>query len=295
MEAFKQVRANPGFAGTGEPRLCGYGRTPALRVRANPGFAGTIRAVNPRVVLPIAVLIVIAVIAFVAARPSPSTPVLTPEIQPPGAEVPIGSGLKVRVPERQISGVIETPTPLEHPFVAALIGTRVIATASANEGVYSLSLPATLEDAPLTGLKEVKLPNGEGRLRAKKILLGFDGMGANVRFVAFDDVNNNTQPDPEETSIDLAPFRAGQDNAMRGFFRYGLVLVPEAAGLKETQDHPTGAKNFYRYDLELSPGWHVIEGEFASQGFDIRESTGNRFDLIVPRTPSGNGPAGLVK
>lgn len=252
-------------------------------------------AVNPRVFVPIAVLIVIAVIAFAAMRPSPSTPVLIPEIQPPGSEVPIGTGMTIRVPARQLEGVVETPTPLANPFVAAMIGTRVIATASANEGVYGLTLPATLEDAPLIGLKEVKLPNGEGRLRATKILPGFDGMGANVRFVAFDDVNNNMQPDPEEKSIDLAPFRAGQDNAMRGFFRYGLVLVPEASSLKETQDHPTGAKGFYRYDLEFKPGWHMIEGEFASQGYDIRESTGDKFDLIVPRTPSGKGPAELVK
>ena len=240
-------------------------------------------------------LVALAALAFVGLRPSPSVPVLTPPIQQPGSQVSVGSGSSVRVPVRRISGVVETPTPLKNPFVAALIGTRVILTASANENVYSLDLPATLEDAPLTGLKDVKLPNGEGRLRATKILSGFDGLGANLRFVAFDDGNNNTQPDPDEPSIDLVPFKRGQDTAMRGFFRYGVVLVPEAAGLKETQDHPTGAKRFYRYDLALTPGWHVIEGEFASQGYDIREARGEGFDLIVPRVPSGKGPSGLEK
>jgi hypothetical protein len=245
-------------------------------------------AVNPRVIAPIAVLIVIAVIAFMAMRPA--NPVVAPATSSPEATATSShSGLSINIPERTLEGAVETPTPLANPHVAALIGSQVIAQTAVKDNGYKLILPAKLEDAALTDLEEVKLPNGDGRLKS-------DGaVGATVRFMAFDDANGNLQPDPDEASVNLAPFKAGQDAAMRGFFRYGMVIVSKTSSLKETQDHPTGAKNFYRYDLELSPGWDVIEGEFASQGFDIRESTGNRFDLIVPRTPSGNGPAGLVK
>jgi hypothetical protein len=245
-------------------------------------------AVNPRVLVPIAVLIVIAVIAFAAMRPA--NPVVAPAISSPEVTAPSShSGLSLSVPERTLEGAVETPTPLANPHVAALIGSQVIARAAVKDNGYKLILPSTLENAALTGLEDVKLPNGDGRLK------GDGAIGATVQFVAFDDANGNSQPDADETSVNLVPFKAGQDAAMRGFFRYGMVIVSKASSLKETQDHPTGAKGFYRYNLEFDPGWHVIEGEFASQGFDIRESTGNQFDLIVPRTPSGKGPSGLEK
>jgi hypothetical protein len=245
-------------------------------------------AVNPRVVVPIAVLIVIAVIAFAAMRPA--SPTAIPATS--SSEVSASSGnssVSIDIPERTLEGAVETPTPLANPHVAALIGSQVIARAAVKDNGYRLILPAKLENVALTDLAEVKLPNGDGRLK------GDGAVGATVQFVAFDDANNNTQPDTDEISVNLAPFKAGQDNAMRGFFRYGMVIVSKASSLKETQDHPTGAKGFYRYDLEFNPGWHVIEGEFASQGYDIRESSGNQFDLIVPRTPSGKGPSGLEK
>jgi hypothetical protein len=243
-------------------------------VLEDEGFrAGTICAVNPRVIVPIAVLIVIAVIAFAALRPASPTAIpasSSPEIS---AHSSTGSssarGVNINIPERTLEGAVETPTPLSNPHVAALIGSQVIAQTAVKDNGYRLILPATLEDAALTDLEEVKLPNGEGRLK------GDGAVGATVQFVAFDDANSNAQPDPDETSVNLAPFKAGQDAAMRGFFRYGLVIVSKTSSLKETQDHPTGAKGFYRYDLEFDPGWHVIEGEFASQGYDIRESTGN--------------------
>ena len=248
---------------------------------------------NPRVLVAIAVLVIIAVIAFAAMRPAAPVEIATspsPDTTvSSGNSVSSNAGVSVTIPERTLEGAVETPTPLGNPYVAAMIGSQVIARAPVKDNGYTLTLPAKLEDAELTGLEDVKLPNGEGRLR------GDGALGAAVKFVAFDDANNNTQPDPDETSVDLAPFKAGQDEAMRGFFRYGLVIVSKASKLKEVQDHPTGAKNFYRYDLEFAPGWHVIEGEFASQGYDIRESTGSKFDLIVPRTPSGTGPSGLEK
>jgi hypothetical protein len=238
--------------------------------------------------VPIAVLIVIAMIAFFALRPA--NPGETPATSSPEVSAPSSdSVVSVNIPERTLEGAVETPTPLANPHVAALIGSQVIAQTAVKDNGYRLILPAKLENTTLTDLQEVKLPNGEGRLK------GDGAVGATVQFVAFDDANGNLQPDTDETSVNLAPFKAGQDAAMRGFFRYGMVIVSKASSLKETQDHPTGAKGFYRYDLEFTPGWHVIEGEFASQGFDIRESTGNQFDLIVPRTPSGKGPSGLEK
>jgi hypothetical protein len=250
--------------------------------------------VNPRVLAPIAVLIVIAAaIAFQASR---QTVVPAPATDSSGS-VNSTPTANLSVSERTISGRVETPSPLAKPYVAALIGSQVIARTAVKDNEYTLILPAILENAALTGLEQVSLPNGEGRLKPDGAAAGVaaGAVGANIQFVAFDDANGNSQPDTDETSVKLAPFRAGQDEAMRGFFRYGLLVVSKAARLKETQDHPTGAKGFYRYDLELAPGWHVIEGELASQGFDVRESTGNSFDLIVPRVPSGNKPAGLEK
>jgi hypothetical protein len=263
------------------------------QVQANPGFAGTIRAVNPRVLVAIAVLIVIAVVAFAAMRPA--NPVVVPVTSSPEVTTPLSNaGGSVSIPERTLEGLVETPSPLSKPHVAALIGSQVIARAAIKDNEYKLTLPAKLENAALTNLENVKLPNGEGRLKGDDTA-DTGALGATVQFVAFDDANGNAKPDPDETNVKLAPFKAGQDEAMRGFFRYGLVIVAKAARLKETQDHPTGAKSFYRYDLEFAPGWHVIEGEFASQGYDIRESNGSKFDLIVPRTPSGKGPARLEK
>jgi hypothetical protein len=253
------------------------------------------------VIVPIAVLtviavIVIAVIAFAALRPA--NPVVAPATSSPEVTGSSGIGSSgtgssgsggVNIPERRLEGAVEMPSPLANPHVAALIGSQVVAQAAVKDNGYRLILPAKLKDAALTDLENVQLPNGEGRLKGDGVL------GAPVKFVVFDDANSNLQPDPDETSVSLAPFKAGQDNAMRGFFRYGLVIVSKASSLKETQDHPTGAKGFYRYDLEFAAGWHVIEGEFASQGYDIRESTGDKFDLIVPRTPSGKGPSVLEK
>jgi hypothetical protein len=246
------------------------------------------RGVNPRVVVPVAVLIIIAVIAFAVLRPANS--VVAPASSSPEISAPSNEpAVRVEIPERTLEGAVETPTPLANSHVAALIGSQVIAQAAVKNNVYRLVLPAKLENAALTGLENVKLPNGDGRLK------GDGAVGAAVQFVAFDDTNGNSLPDADEASVNLAPFKAGQDAAMRGFFRYGLVIVSKASSLKEIQDHPTGAKGFYRYDLKFTPGWHVIEGEFASQGFDVRESSGNTFDLIVPRTPSGKGPSGLEK
>jgi hypothetical protein len=244
-------------------------------------------AVNPRVLVPIAVLIAIAVIAFAAMRPT--NPVVVPASSPEATVPSSNSGVSVNIPERTLEGVVETPTPLSKPYVAALVGSQVIAQTAVKDNGYRLILPAKLENAALTGLEDVKLPNGEGRLK------GDGAVGATVQFVAFDDANGNSQPDADETSVNLALFKAGQDAAMRSFFRYEMVIVSKTSSLKETQNHPTGAKGFYRYNLEFDPGWHVIEGEFASQGYDIRESSGNKFDLVVPRTPSGKGPSGLVK
>jgi hypothetical protein len=245
-------------------------------------------AVNPRVIVPIAVLIVIVVIAFAAMRPA--SPLQAPVSSSPQVKTPSSqTNITVEVPERTLEGVVETPSPLSNPYVAALIGSQVIARAQIKDDVYKLTLPAKLEDLALTGLEDVKLPNGDGRLQ------GDDAVGATVQFVAFDDANGNTQSDPDEAKVNLVPFKAGQSAAMRGFFRYGMVIVSKASGLKETQDHLTGAKGFYRYDLEFAPGWHVIEGEFASQGYDIRESGGDKFDLIVTSAPSGKGPSGFEK
>jgi hypothetical protein len=260
------------------------------RVQANPDFAGTMPAVNPRVIVSIAVLIVIVVIAFVAMRPASPTASPAPASSSPEATKPSSTeGVNVNIPERTLEGVVETPSPLSNPHVAALIGSQVIAQAPIKDDTYTLTLPGKLGHVALTDLENVQLPNGDGRLK------GDGAIGVAVKFVAFDDVNNNTQPDPNETSVNLAPFKAGQSEAMRGFFKYGLVIVSKASSLKETQDHPTGAKGFYRYNLEFPAGWHMIEGEFASQGYDIRESTGDKFDLIVSRIPSGKGPAGFEK
>ena len=119
---------------------------------------------NPRVIVPVAVLIVIAVIAFAAMRPA--NPVVAPASSSPEVTAPLSnSGLSINIPERTLEGAVETPTPLVNPHVAALIGSQVIAQAAVKDNGYRLILPAKLEDTALTDLEEVKLPNGEGRLK----------------------------------------------------------------------------------------------------------------------------------
>ena len=172
--------------------------------------------------------------------------------------------------------------------VAVRIGGMTVADVPVENDRYRVTLPGTLKNVPLRSLDTVVLPNGEGRLR------GQDALGSGVTFLGYQDQNGNGQLDQNEPNAEATPFKATLEAGMRGFFRHRAILISAPAALEETQDSDTGAKGYYRYKLKLQPGWHMIEGEFGSNGYDIREATGTKWDLLQPFKPN-TGPSGFER
>jgi hypothetical protein len=105
--------------------------------------------------------------------------------------------------------------------------------------------------------------------------------------VLYEDANGNGAPDPDEAPRPLSLIPSGAEAHLRGFLRYGLMLLSGPAELKEVQDSPSGAEDYYRYDLSLPAGWSLIESELASNGYDARAAEGSDFDLYVAQNPGG--------
>ena len=163
-----------------------------------------------------------------------------------------------------------------------------VADVPIENGRFKLELPGNLENTPMNNLADLPLPNGDGRLQADP-----DVLGARVLLFAYEDINDNKRLDEGEPSAEGTLSQANQDPNMRGFFRTQLYVLSGPAQLKDTQDSQTGAKGYFRYDLDLSAGWHVIQGEFGSNGYDVREATGNAWDVSAPLTPKQPGPSGF--
>ncbi len=233
-------------------------------------------------------VIAMAALGFVLLSPKPQTtssataptvPSATPPTPIPAAPIPTS----LEVAPLVIEGGIDLP--LEGAVrVAVLIGTDRVADAAAPGGKFRLTLPAKLTDAPLNPLSDMSLPHGDGRLHSANAL------GATARVFAYQDTNKNARLDEGEPSVEGALSKAGTAPDVRGFYKNQLVLTSKTSSLNESQDSKTGAKAYYRYKLDLNPGWHVIQGEFGSNGYDVREATGSDWDLVVPFKPSVPGP-----
>jgi hypothetical protein len=248
--------------------------------------------------LPI-VLVLIAVVAlgFVLLSPrSPQTVSSTPSSSPTAQPNPTPSNpanpvvspptpTSLQVPSRVLEGGIDLPLEGENLRVAVLVGTQRIADVPAPGGKFRITLPEKLENVPLNALSDVPLPHGDGRLQST------DGaLGAVAHVFAYQDVNGNKRLDEGEPSVEGELSKTDLAPDLRGFFKNELVLTSKPASLNEAQDSRTGAKGYYRYKLDLNPGWHVLEGEFASNGYDVREATGSGWNLVVPFKPTAPGP-----
>ncbi len=219
---------------------------------------------NPLVTIGI---VIGAVIAGVIASRQAATPATTNS----NASV-------LEVSARVLEGKISAP-PSEVPLrVAALVNGFAIAESGVENDQYRLELPAKV-DLTLTPMTNVDLLHGEARL---------PGNGLDLQLIMYQDVDKNNRYDQGDPKVVATVFPPDKDAELRGFFRYKIVLIDQDATLEVQKDNPTGAKNFYRYNVQAKRGWNVLEGELASNGFEMRMQSANTWDLL-PELPRGAG------
>ncbi len=239
------------------------------------------------------VLVVVVALGFVLLSPrspqatSSATPPTNPSspTNPANPSVSSPTPTNLQVPSRVLEGGIDLPLEGNTLRVAVLIGTQRVADAPAPGGKFRLALPATLENVPLSALSDVPLPHGDGRLQST------DGaLAATAHVFAYQDSNGNKRLDEGEPSVEGELSKTDVAPDLRGFFKNELVLTSKATSLNQDQDSRTGSKGYYRYKLDLNPGWHVLQGEFGSNGYDVHEATGSGWNLVVPFKPTAPGP-----
>jgi hypothetical protein len=217
--------------------------------------------------LPAVVIVLALVAAFFFSRPAPapSQPTTNPTF-----------------PKRTLSGKVFAPQQVASLTVGLLVADTLVSSAKVQNGDYSLELPSQLPFA-LGTLDNTQLLHGDGRLPSGTL-------GSDTKLIMFDDQNNNSALDGGEPQLEASLFPPDKAPNLQGLFRYKLLLLGSPARLIESQDSATGTKDFYRYDLPLESGWNVLEGEFASNGYDVRlrsETTWN----ILPMLPRGGNTA----
>ena len=223
--------------------------------------------------IPAIVIVAALVVAFFLSRPQPvadpSSPVTT-------------------VQARVLTGTAFPPQPVKHLAVALLVaGIPIAESAVDNNGQYSLTLPSTIE-IPLESLKNQQLVHGDGRLPES-------ATGLDTKPIMFDDQNNNKRYDNGEPQLEATLFKPKTDQNLRSFFRYKILLLGNATRFVETQDTASGTKGYYRYNLPLEKGWNLLEGEMASNGYDIRLRSENTWDMLAALPLGGNtSPPGFT-
>jgi hypothetical protein len=223
-------------------------------------------------VLPVLLVVAALVVAFLFSRPKPA-----PVTAVPGA---------LEVTPLTLSGAVSSPSSDVPVRVAAIIGGTTVADSAVTDNKYTLELPATIS-APLGTTANIGLLHGEARLP--------DTNAAEVQILLYQDTNKNAAYDPGEAKLEPALLQSGKDPALQGFFTYKILLLSSDETLKENQDNPTGAKNFYRYDINMKRGYNILEGEFASSGYEMRAVTGTNWDLLLPLSRGGKGgPPGFT-
>ncbi len=220
-------------------------------------------------VLPPLVILVALVAAFILSRPKP--------VSSPGSKT-------FEVPALTLSGSVAAPSSDVPVRVAALVNGQSVADSGVVDGKYKLSLPGKLS-ADLGDLKGVSLLHGDGHLRG-------EAKASEVKILIYQDNNKNASYDLGEPKLEAALLPGGKDPNYQGFFQYKVLLLSAAASLKESQDNATGAKNFYRYDMQFQPGYNILEAELASSGYEMRAASGGNWDLLAPLLRGGkSGPA----
>jgi hypothetical protein len=168
--------------------------------------------------------------------------------------------------------------------LAAIAGGVVVAESAVVDNKYKLELPAKIPDTvAFTLLDNISLLHGEGHLKAA------DGVKAtDVKLVFYQDLNKNAKYDTGEPQLEGTLFQAGANPELQGYFQYKLILLNGAASLKESRDTATGTKGYYKYNLDLEPGWALIQSELTGS-FEMTKAKGENWDVVMPLAKSGKG------
>lgn len=194
------------------------------------------------------------------------------------AAIPNQDNPKPTFAKRVLTGKAFAPQQVSNFAVGLYLNEVMVASSKVENGDYRLELPEKLP-FDLVSLANTQLLHGEGRLPAATL-------GAESKLVMFDDANQNGTLDAGEPQLEASFFPPDKEIKLQGFFRYKLLLVGSPTRFIETQDSASGAKGFYRYNLPLESGFNMLEGEFASNGYDVRLRSGDTWN-IVPMLPRG--------
>ena len=218
-------------------------------------------------ILPFALILIALVIAVILSRRAPT---------------PVTSASSLTVAPLVLSGAIETPSSDLPVRVSAMLGGSAIADSAVKDGQYRLELPANVA-APSGALSNLTLLHGEGRLTG-------GGAADELQLLVYQDANRNAAYDVGEPKLEPVLLPAGKDPNLRAYFRYKVFMLSDDAGLQGSQDNPSGAKNFYRYAIAAKRGYNILQGEFASNGFEMTIANGSNWDLLTA-LPAGGGSA----
>lgn len=215
-------------------------------------------------ILPFALILIALVIAVILSRrAAPSS----------------SSGAGLNVAALILSGAVETPVSDLPVRVSAVMNGAKIADSAVKDGRYRLELPASVA-APSGKLGDLTLLHGEGRLTGS-------GTADELQVLVYQDANRNAGFDAGEPKLEPVLLPAGKDPNLRAYFRYKILLLSEDAKLTGSEDNPSGAKNFYRYNVNAKRGYNILQGEFASNGFEMTVATGTEWDLLTALPASG--------
>lgn len=218
-------------------------------------------------VLPFALILIALVITVILSRRAP--PIVT------------SVGL-LSVTPLTLSGAVEVPSSDLPVRVSAMLNGAIVADSAVKDGQYRLELPANAPK-PSGTLSDLTLLHGEGRLTGT-------GTADELQLLVYQDANRNAAYDADEPRMEPVLLPAGQDANLRAYFRYKIVLISDDASLMGSEDNPSGAKDFYRYAIEAKRGYNILQGEFASNGFEMTVVSGADWDLLTA-LPAPGGSA----
>jgi hypothetical protein len=188
------------------------------------------------------------------------------------------------VTPRVLEGSVAYPAQPETVRLAALAGGIDVAESAIVNNSYKFELPASIPDGVgFTALENVNLLHGEGRLKAAEGV-----KAADVKLVLYQDLNKNAKFDTGEPQLEGTLFQASANPQLQGYFKHKLMLLNGAASLNASQPTASGTPDYYRYKLDLKPGWVLLEGELTG-GYDMREVGGSRWDVVLPLQKGGDG------
>jgi hypothetical protein len=166
--------------------------------------------------------------------------------------------------------------------LAAIAGGIVVAESAIVNYKYKLELPAKIPDTvAFTLLDNISLLHGEGRLKASEGVKASD-----VKLAFYQDLNKNAAYDTGEPQLEGTLFQVGANPELQGFFEYKLILLNGAVSLKESQDTASGTKDYYKYNLDLEPGWALIQSELTGS-YEMTEVQGSNWDVVMPFQKGG--------